>query len=100
MKLHPEDPRLTAYVLGELGAEESAAVENAAAADPAIEAEIRQIRAIRQFLSDRLAPPDSALLPGQRDAILQTARETGGRAGKVVTFATAGEALKPWFIPA
>ena len=41
MKLHPEDPRLTAYLLGELPADEATAVEHAIAADPALQLAIK-----------------------------------------------------------
>ncbi len=37
MKLHQEDPRLTAYILGELAPAEAKAVEHAVAGDPALQ---------------------------------------------------------------
>ena len=99
MKLHPEDPRLTAYVLGELGPEEAAAVERAAAADPALQAEIRETQAIQQLLAGRLALPAEKLLPRQRENIRRAARDAD-RAAKVVPFASLRDALQPWLIPA
>ena len=92
MKLHPEDPRLTAQVLGELSVEDAAAVELAAAADPALEAELAETRAIQRFLTDLPAPPSGQLLPGQRAAILTTARRAD-RTARIVRF-------QRWLIPA
>ena len=91
MKLHPEDPRLTAQVLGELSVEDAAAVELAAAADPALEAELAETRAIQQFLTDLPAPPSGQLLPDQRAAILTTARKAD-RAARIARF-------QRWLIP-
>ena len=94
MKLHPEDPRLTAYVLGELGPEETTAVERAVAADPALQAEVAGIRGARQFLTDRLAVCADKLLPPQRENILRSARASSRPAG-VISFAS----LQAWLIP-
>ena len=63
MKLHPEDPRITAYVLGELDAEDAAAVEQAAAEDPAIQEKVREAGEIQRFLKERLAPPPATCFP-------------------------------------
>lgn len=94
MKLHPEDPRLTAFVLGELGPEEATAVEQAVAADPALQAEVAGIRSARQFLTDRLAVSGDKLLPAQRENIRRTARTASQPAGF-----TAFASLQPWLIP-
>lgn len=98
MKLHPEDPRLTAHVLGELGQEEAAAVEQAAAADPALQAEISEIRAVQRTLAQRLATGPEKLLPSQRENIRRSAREAAA-AGKVISFSSLKEKLQPWLIP-
>lgn len=95
MKLTPEDSTLTAYILGELGPEDAAAVETAAAADPALQAEIDQLRALQQNLTANLARPQDKFLPAQREAILQAAR-----AGKIISFFSFTNTLKPWLIPA
>jgi anti-sigma factor ChrR (cupin superfamily) len=92
MKLHPEDPRLTTYVLGELGSEEAAAVEQAVAADPALHAEVAGIRNARQFLTDRLAGCEEKLLPAQRENILLNARVSSRPAGITSSF-------QAWLIP-
>ena len=88
----PEDPRLSAYVLGELGAEEAAAIEQAAARDPALQAEIKELQSIQQFLTDRLALPAETLLPQQRENIRRAARDAD-RTGKTISFGS-------WLIPA
>ncbi len=99
MILPPEDPRLSAYALGELAAEDAAAVERAAVLDPAIQAKIEETRMIQQFLTARLALPAGKLHPHQRENVRRAAREAD-RAGKTVSFASFSDALKPWLIPA
>lgn len=98
MKLHPEDPRITAYVLGELGPEDAAAVEQAAEADPALQAEISEMRAIQRLLGNRLATSREQLLPSQRENVRRNAREASG-AGKTTSFSGLKERLQPWLIP-
>jgi hypothetical protein len=95
MNLQPDDPRLTAYVLGELGTEDAAAVERAAAEDPAVQAEIMETREIQHFLTDRLALPADKLQPHQRENVRRSAREAE-RAGKAISFINA---LQPWLFP-
>jgi len=75
MNLHPADPCLTDYLLGELPADESAAVEHALAADPAARLALDELLELQQFLTDTLAPGTDTLLPVQRETILRTARE-------------------------
>jgi hypothetical protein len=87
MHPHPEDSRITAYVLGELSPDAAAAVEQAAAADPSIQQKIQEAREIQRFLKERLTPPTAQLLPRQRENIRRSAR-LGGRS------------FHPWLIPA
>ncbi len=94
MKLHPEDPRLTAFVLGELSPEETLAVEQAVAGDPALQAEVAGIRSARQFLTERLVSSADKLLPAQRQNIRLAARAASRPAG-VISFAS----LQAWLIP-
>ena len=96
MKLQPEDPGLTAYVLGELAPDAAATVERAAAEDSAIQAEIEQTWAIHDFLSDRLALPADKLHPQQRENVRRSARQAD-RYRKAKAFSVF---LKPWLIPA
>lgn len=99
MKLHPEDPRLTAFLLGELSADDAASVERAVADAPALQAEIREMQGLQTLLTEGLAVPQAELLAHQRDAILRTAREAD-RAAKASPFAAMAEVMKAMFIPA
>lgn len=99
MKLHPEDPRITAYVLGELGPDDAAAVEQAVAEDPELQIELGKTVAARQFLTSKLTLPGDTLLPRQRENIRRRARHTRGKTRFISLVGTA-EALKPWLIPA
>ena len=60
-RLSPDDPKLTAYALGELDPVEQAAVEAAVRADPALQAAVAELRAFTHDLSGALAgePVDS-----------------------------------------
>lgn len=94
MHLHPEDPRLTAYVLDELEPEEAAAVEHAVATDPALRAEVQKIRQSRDFITENLTTSAEKLLPTQRETILQTA---SGQ--KILPIPSLSERLQAWIIP-
>ncbi len=102
MKLHPEDLRLTAYLLGELSPEDAATVERTIAADPALQQALRDTEKVRDILTNTLAPapaaPADQLLASQRAAILQAARQVE-LSGKTVPFKTHGSAWKTWWIP-
>ena len=95
MNLPPEDPRLTAYVLGELGPEEAAAVEQAMASTPPLQAEVEGIRHARDFLNEHLTPSQEKLLPAQRETIRQSANTR-----KIRPSASLPERLQVWIIPA
>ncbi|MBX3740071.1 MAG: von Willebrand factor type A domain-containing protein [Akkermansiaceae bacterium] len=75
MKLHSDDPRITAYVLGELTPEDAAAVEAAAENDPAVKAAIGEAGSLGELLSESLFAEKPKLRPAQRQAILLAARE-------------------------
>ncbi|MEO0018873.1 MAG: hypothetical protein RLZZ522_2156 [Verrucomicrobiota bacterium] len=74
MTLPPDDPRLTAYLLGELPPGEAAGVAAAAAADPALALALQELQSVQNQLSAALAPAAAALLPHQRHAIIRAAR--------------------------
>lgn len=59
----PDDPRLTAYALGEVSDQERAAIEQAMASDPNARVQVEQIRALSQELSRDLAV-ELAQVPG------------------------------------
>lgn len=77
MKLDPEDPRLSSYLLGELPADESAAIEHAVAADPALGMAMQELEHVHRLLTNSLSPATTSLLPRQREAILRAARHAG-----------------------
>ncbi len=54
LKLTPDDPRLTAYALGELEGAEALAVAAAVAQDPALQAVVDDVRALSGDLEDAL----------------------------------------------
>lgn len=99
MKLHPEDPRLSAYVLGELDAEDAAAVESAAAADPALQQVIDETAAMQGLLTKRLGVSGAGLLPEQRENVRRSAR-TGGASESNTRFPAFSNILKFLIIPA
>ncbi|MFU8893856.1 MAG: VWA domain-containing protein [Luteolibacter sp.] len=75
MKLEPDDPRLTAYVLGQCPPDEAAEISRAIAADPALGIAAREIESIERLLSSTLSDGSLKLSPRQRGAILAAARE-------------------------
>src|SRR5947209_20629881 len=74
--MHNDDPRLTAYALGELEPPERAEVEALLQNDPAAAQEVAEMRelaaVVRRHLSTEEAPP---LAPQQRDDILSELNE-------------------------
>jgi Ca-activated chloride channel homolog len=72
MKFDADDPRLTAFALGELDAEEARPIERALAESPSLQREIDQIRAMAGSLQSRLkAEISPRLTPAQREMIAQ-----------------------------
>lgn len=74
MPLTPEDPRLTAWLLGELSDRDARDVKHAVAVDPALQLAVREIEAVQRSLSDVLSSGRVSLFPRQRNAILLEAR--------------------------
>ena len=76
MKITPDDPRLSAYLLGELDAAGAAEIERATAADPALRVAMKELERCTSLLGDVLAPPGpSRLRETQRRAILRAVAE-------------------------
>jgi len=72
MKLSPDSPELTAYVLGELPPGQQAAVEAALAGSPELAAEVRELSRTAGLLREQLAAePEMRLDTAQRQAVLQ-----------------------------
>ena len=98
MKLHQEDPRLTAYALGELPPEEAAAVAHAIAVDPALRAAFAETEEMGESLTEALGGKMERLQPRQREAIRRAAHETA-RQGKVEHLSSHRTARKTWMAP-
>jgi hypothetical protein len=98
MKLHQEDPRLTAYALGELPPEEAAVVARAIAADPALRAAFTETEKTSHSLTETLCGEVQRLQPRQRDAIRRAAREAA-RQGKIENLSSHRTARKTWMAP-
>ena len=94
-KFSPDDPRLTAYALGELEGGERAAVEAALRDDPAVQAAVDEIRATAALLSAALAEeaaadsPAGPAAPLTKAAIIQGndyRKLDGGPLGRLIKF--------------
>jgi len=72
-KLLPDDPKLTAYALGELEGAERAAVEAALRGDPVARAAVAEIRAVGLQLEDALAEEASQEPVAQKNGAATTA---------------------------
>lgn len=96
MKLTPDDPRLSAYLLGELPSAESAAVERAVAADPALRLALDELRGTVDFLERTLSTAPVGLRADQREAIRRAGREADA-AGKIIELASARRGRNPWY---
>ncbi len=78
MKIEQDDPRLTAYVLGELSPKEAKQFDHAIAGDPALKLAVKEIERSQAELLKFFGKKSDTLLPRQRSAIMQTAREVSG----------------------
>jgi hypothetical protein len=79
MKMTPDDPRLSAWLLGELPADEAEWVECAVAEEPELAEEVRRMRELHALLDQALAGPVSGLLPEQVDEIRAAGRTDKAR---------------------
>lgn len=98
MKLHQEDPRLSAYMLGELPPEEVLAVELAIAGDPALQLVLAEAEKTQTQLQELLGGEKDQLLPRQRDHISRAAKEAA-RQGKVKRMHSHRKARRAWLVP-
>lgn len=100
MKLHPEDPRLTAYVLGELDGDDVVKIEEAIRQDPALQSEVEDIRRLQVYLRTALQTEEAKLTPPQRDKILREARR-GGKPDKLSAIISMFQNVpRRWLVPA
>lgn len=95
MKPSPEDPRLSAYLLGELSPEERARMERAIAADPALRLSLGELQRVAGLLEETFSSAKPALRPAQRDAVLRAARQAAG-GERVIEFASASRRRGSW----
>lgn len=71
MNIEPNDPRVTAYALGELPESEVERFERALAESPGAQAEVEALRALSSELSEHFSESDSTLSSAQRQRIEQ-----------------------------
>ncbi len=95
MKPHPDDPKLTAFLLGELPPEERAQVEFAIATDPAVSLAVEELERMQTHLHDVLGGGREVLLPRQRENIRKAAREAS-RQGKIIQLESHKQPRKLW----
>lgn len=74
MKLTPDDPRLSSYLLGELSPEEARLVEQSANEDESVRMALENQRKFHGFLQRTLGSESQSLLPHQRAAVMQASR--------------------------
>jgi hypothetical protein len=95
MKPDPEDPRPTAYLLGEMDADEAAAFELAAAADPDLQAALQDQAALHHNLTQTLEVGTERLTPAQHATVLQSARKLD-RSSNTISINVQRRRRKPW----
>lgn len=98
MKLHQEDPRLTAYLLGELTPEESAVVRTAIAEDAELRRVIDETAQVQSRLMETFGEEKEILLPRHRQKILRAAREAA-RNGKIQPLKSHPKRMNFWTLP-
>ena len=75
MNLTDNDPRLTAYALGEMPLEEMAEMEQLLKEQPELQKEVASVDALSVMLASGLNKPEAVKLsPSQRSAIYQSGR--------------------------
>lgn len=99
MKLNPEDPRLSSYLLGELSPDEAAEVERALAADAALRVAMEEIGETQRILGDSLGGEQHQLHGWQREAVRRAARDAEA-AGKVIDLPSGRRSLRPLIVVA
>lgn len=93
-----DDPKLTAYVLGELPANEAEAIRSAAEIDPGLRRELGEIFAQKTSLMEVFQAETVSLLPQQRDAIRRSAKEAT-RQGAIVKLRSHRISARKWAVP-
>lgn len=99
MNIHQDDPRLTAYLLGELGTEDAATLKTAIDSDPTLQDALAELQDARDSLDATIDPATDKLTNHQRAKIIQTARQAD-LSGKPVSTPISTTRWVPWAIPA
>ena len=80
MKLSPDDPKLTAYALGELDHSEAAEFERELQSDPELREAVAEIRETAALLKREFSQgPALSLHAKQKDAVLEARNQTRER---------------------
>jgi Ca-activated chloride channel family protein len=93
MSFNPDDPKWTAYVLGEVSAAERAELEKELEGSAGAREAVEEIRVATSFLKDELAKETGALLPEQRRAVANAVAPRRPRARPVFRWALAAASL-------
>jgi len=98
MKLLPDDPRLSSWLMGELRPDEAAAVKQAVAADPSLRAAVQELEEVLHLLKDTLPLSPQSLSPEQHAKILESAR-LADSTDRIIPLKPQRKPLKPYFLP-
>ena len=93
-----DDPKLTAYVLGELPADEAEAIRSSAEIDPGLRRELEEISTQQSELMAIFGDEGENLLPRQHDAIRRAMKEAS-RDGAVVKLRSHKKSARKWAVP-
>lgn len=73
-RIHPEDPRVTAYALGELPEHEAGELRRAAEEDPAVQAALNETHALAELIGSGFKGESHELGEARREAIRRAGR--------------------------
>jgi hypothetical protein len=97
MKLHSDDPRLSAYVIGELSPADRAEVERALATSPVIRNTVNELRLVVGMLEESLGGNPLALDSLRRERVLSAARQMDA-AELAIPLSSTRRSWRPWWI--
>jgi len=98
MKLHPDDPRLTSWLMGELRPDEAAAIKLAVAADPSLRVAVQELEEVLQLLSDTLPLTPQTLAQEQHSKIMEAAR-LADSSDRIILLKPQRKPLKSYLLP-
>lgn len=97
MNIHPDDPRLTSYFLGELPEKEAESIRQAVDEDPSLQSILSKWDELTQALANTRFSVSNTLFPEQRDAIRRTARNAMSAATPGI-FNITKTSSTPWLV--